>query len=831
MASEASLSLEMPKVRTRTAAALALSLSRGGKEVFRDVKPIAIIAPDADGLVDRAGTPKAIAVIDQGGTVAARLGKLGLASTACASASDIPKEATVLIVGPNALDQASATSTAWMAFAARGGKALVLDQDVPLHGAALPADMAPTDRAGRVAFSENLAHPAFAGLDQADFFTWAPDEMAYRNIYSKPTKGAISLADCDEQLAYSALAECRVNDGILMVCQLEVGSKLASNPVAQKLFDNLVAYCAGYTPLRKHATTFLAADTPRGKLLESTGLLTDRGSDPVPALSDGKSQILVVDATPARLSALASAKPALDAFTAKGGWLVLWGVTPEGLKSFDAIVGVEHVMRPFRRERVTLPGVRDPLASGLTMRDVVMDSGQVIAPWSGQRFASADSYTYVVDYDDIAPFCAYPAWQYFNPGRKGPDPDKDPCNLVNGFTNADDWRYIFQLPAQAPFLEWDITLPRAEKLSQLDIINNGNYRLLTSIELTPDGDAKRMMAVPIKPAKDAVQSFALGETATRLHVKLAAWTQSQAPGVIGIDNWWIRVARSKEFYDRVKPLLNIGALVRYPMGAGGVLLCELNVPDQEANPENGPKRVNLVATLLRNLGGVFAGGRTIVAGGGLAYHPVPLGERCNLFLTRAQGWFDGEAADLAALPVGPNRFAGVDYEIRDVRTSPLPAAISLEGPNEKTALAKSVSGIPVGRTAAALFFLHASRQTAGWQAPNDGDKTPPALWCYTVHYADGKSETVPVRLGLGTGAWRVGVPQGFGGCEVAWSAPIAGANDHAVAYQMQWTNPRPQVAISAIDVAYDPAIGATAMASPSCWASAPRMRPEARQAR
>ena len=57
-------------------------------------------------------------------------------------------------------------------------------------------------------------------------------------------------------------------------------------------------------------------------------------------------------------------------------------------------------------ERVTLPPVRDPLLSGLTMRDVVMASNETIM--FGDKFLAGDVFSYVVDYDDIAPFCDIP---------------------------------------------------------------------------------------------------------------------------------------------------------------------------------------------------------------------------------------------------------------------------------------------------------------------------------------------------------------------------------------------------------------------------------------
>ena len=53
----------------------------------------------------------------------------------------------------------------------------------------------------------------------------------------------------------------------------------------------------------------------------------------------------------------------VKAFTDGGGWLMAWGLTPEGLADFNRLVGVEHVLRPFELERVTLPALRDPLLS------------------------------------------------------------------------------------------------------------------------------------------------------------------------------------------------------------------------------------------------------------------------------------------------------------------------------------------------------------------------------------------------------------------------------------------------------------------------------------
>ena len=276
----------------------------------------------------------------------------------------------------------------------------------------------------------------------------------------------------------------------------------------------------------------------------------------------------------------------------------------------------------------------------------------------------------------------------------------------------------------------------------------------------------------------------------------------------GIDNLWLRVKRSDDWRKKVKPLLNIGGLVRYPQGQGGLLLCQVQVPVPDAVPENAQKRRNIVTTLLRNLGAMFSGGKVVVAGASLTYEPVPLNEPCNLFLTKDKGWFNDEPRDLGHFPGGEQKFAGVKYQIRDFKTSQLPVAISLAGQNTKQPLPETVANIAVNKKAAALFFLQTWKQTGQWQAPGQGDKTPPVIWKYVVTYSDGKTVEVPVRYGCGVGHWVQKNPAGLPEAVVAWAAPFPGdsSGDQAVVYQMQWTNPRPEVEIASLTVAYDPQV-------------------------
>ena len=70
-------------------------------------------------------------------------------------------------------------------------------------------------------------------------------------------------------------------------------------------------------------------------------------------------------------------------------------------------------------------------------------------------------------------------------------------------------------------------------------------------------------------------------------------------------------------------MLNVGGLVRYPRGAGGIVLCNLKFLEPDDAPENPEKKRAILAGMLRNLKAPFAGGRTIIAGARLAYAPRP----------------------------------------------------------------------------------------------------------------------------------------------------------------------------------------------------------------
>jgi hypothetical protein len=806
-AKEFEIEFKVPDLETARYFSLVLNCSRDEGNVFQDTKEYRGIQSDWT-------QPKGetIHILDPNGIVAKFLKVKGIAATEVKSFETIPDDVKVLVVGPDALTPRQATDPKWQALAAKGARILVLDQENPLHYQAVPADLEVTPHIGRIAFPEDLDHPAFAGsletptkfrLHASDFFCRSGDHVVYRHAYKKATRGARSLLQCDDELSCTALAECPVGSGVLMLCQAVAGSKLETDPVCQKLFRNLLNYCASYKPVAKATVAVFPDGDLRLKLLDAAGLKYTRTANLVEALKDPKAEIVVADASPRDLARLTVDPDVLRDFTARGGQLMLWGLTEKGLKDFNTLVGVNHALRPFKMERVTLPAQRDPLLAGITARDVALEGTEKIYPWAGDRYPAADTFTEIVDLDDIAPF------------GKSERTAHGWAQMTNGLTSADSWKFIFyhNLKEQGAKPKWEAEFPKEVTVTRFAVVINAHYHKITKLRLVFDGNEKDAVTLDLKPEGELRQEFAITppRKCRRIALEPLAWTPDAKSPVIGIDNLWITVPRDDDYRKKVVPLLNLGGLVRYKMGAGGVVLNQLRVPASEPNPVNAEKKQTIVATLLRNLGATFAAERTLVAGANLKYSPAPLGDRCNAFLTAEKGW-PLMKTDLAHFPVGEQRFAGVTYDVRDFRTSPLPACVMLAGPGTKADLPKSVTGIPVGKKADALFFLHTFLRAKEWQ-PRGEEKTPPVVFAYVVHYADGSSVEVPVRYERGVGNFLSSQPAGVAEASVAWAAPFPNDPEkkdpprQAVVYQMMWKNPRPGDAIQSVDLKYDEKAG------------------------
>jgi len=800
-----SVSIPLPKVEARSEGEFVLTLAVAGKEVFRDVKHVSVLPGGPGG--SKAGglalAAKQLLVYESNGAVREFLKGNGLPFTALDSLADIPTTGRVLIVGRDALDLVESTSSRLAAWASAGRTVIVLEQQNPLKFQGLPAEMEPAQNnrrsdfgelldntTGRIAYAEDLGHPVFAGLAQKDLFTWGSDEIVYRRAYVKPTRGGRSLVQCGPRLEHSALAEVPAGKGLLLLSQLAIGEKLESNAVARQLLANLIHYAAAYKLEYRQVAVSAKDDPSLEKTLATIGLQYAPVEDPLTTIAAGAGKLAIVSATPANLKRLAEASAKVSAFTDAGGYLVLHGLTPEGLADYNKLVGFDHMIRPFRRERVLFPPSRHPLASGLSTGDIVMLSGERIFPWTSDEYVASDIFTFVVDFDEVAPFAKLPSDYHYN--------------IVNGFVSADAWKYIFSFDLNAnPVPKYTMEFPKEQELIEMEWIGNAFYHLVTKLELTPDGNVDRAAKFVTKPNNEP-QTFAIAPPlkGKNITLQITDWDKASAGGnVVGIDNLRLKARRSAEFYQRVRPLLNVGAIMDYPRGAGGILLCNLAFKDNESVPVNAVKKRTILATLLRNLKAPFSGEKTVIAGGRLKYEPIEIAKQATQYRDE-KGWFGDKQFTFKDLPVGKQTLAGVVFQIYDFATSPVPTAIMLAGQGVPNNPPAEVRGIPVNRKADALFFLHTARID---QPRNDQERRENKKFetlRYVVTYADGATVAIPVFAEIDIGDYRQQTPAAIAGAQIAWTKPWQGTGFSAVAYSKQWNNPRPDVAIKSIDMVY-----------------------------
>jgi beta-galactosidase len=777
--------IRLPDAKGRRDGEFLLTLAVGGKEVFRDVKPASVLAPRPRDLGGLAGA--GLAVFDPRGTLRAFLRAQRIPFTAVDALDRLPPEARVLAVGSDALDERECVSSRLAAFAGGDRRVVVLDQTHPLRFQALPAEIEASANAGFTAFFEDASHPVAAGLLDRDFFAWGASNAVYRNAYEKPSRGGRSLVQCHDGLRYTALVEAPVDKGLLLLCQLAVGARLDANPAAQQLVLNLLGYAATYRQ-EFHPAVAAVAEAPRLKAaLEAMGLTYESVPDARAAIARKPPAVAIVAATPAALRALAGDRAAVQAFCRGGGALVLCGVTPEGLADYNRIVGVDHMMRPGARERVTLPAKRDRLTAGLTAGDVRLESAQRIFAWTAGNYVVSDMFSHVVDYDEVASFAASDFHSY--------------ANIVNGFVGEDGWPLIvdFAIPADGQPFAIKIALPKPQTLTELTFDQSVNYNPTTRIALRFDGQDRREFA--LEP-NGAAQVFALEppREARELTLETCAWQIDPAkPRNQGIDNIALKARRPPEFYARVHPMLNVGGLMRYREGAGDIVLCNLLFKDREEVPANAEKKRAILAAILRNLKAPFATGRTVVAGMDLVYEPVDISRQCTQYRDE-KGWFGDKRFTFKDLPAGEQRLAGVRYSVYEMATSPVPNALMPAGKGVPGNLPAEIRGVPVGRKADALFFLHAARidRRRNPQEIKEGKAFEIAR--YVVHYADGQTAEIPVRAEIDVEHYTQKTPAAIPGAQLAWTRPYESTDTSAAAYSKQWNNPRPEVEIAAVDI-------------------------------
>ncbi|HDK37557.1 MAG TPA: 6-bladed beta-propeller, partial [Thiolapillus brandeum] len=306
--------------------------------------------------------------------------------------------------------------------------------------------------------------------------------------------------------------------------------------------------------------------------------------------------VYVVDAGLKNLQGLLERKDELLKRCKSGEWIVLWNLEPAGLAVFNKLMGTNHILRPFRCEEVCKTDPSDSLVSKIHPLDLFMyNHGDFAMP-----ARSTDAWTCVVDLKDIAPFCEIPSSKAMGqPEDATLDGDHHPLHLIDGMTEA--WRRgLTMVIDEGHHTRWKMKLPRTEFLTGCAFYPGTGYNSITKIRLHfNDGEAP--VELSLKPeANKQVFSFPPRKAGV-IEIELAEWEQVAKRNIVSLRQVQLFAKRPYIKLKAVVPLLNIGVLVKYPIGRGGIILNQLAVPTKEQNPDNRDKRSRIMKALLGQL--------------------------------------------------------------------------------------------------------------------------------------------------------------------------------------------------------------------------------------
>ena len=830
-AQERTLKFTPPVSRSRVGGTLTLRVSQNGKVGFEDTKSLSILPETGDALA-KIPVQTPLWIFDRSGKLAPALQAHGIKSASIRTLDSLRDKSGVLLIGANSLDAEEAFSSQILAFAARGGRVIALEQQNPLAGGALPSPVRPTIATAGYAFPQALGTSLFTNLRRDDFTDWAGDFPTVLNAYAKPSGGAKSLIECGDGLNLSGLLEAPCGQGVIVACQLRVGAKLGIEPAADQLLANLLTAYSDYKPAKGTVAVLspsvFSIDPPVQRAIDATGVLSERVGDLGSALNNGTNyRVLVVPGTAQNLATLNQNAANVQNFTKAGGWVMLCGVTPDALADFNRLTGTDRPIRSFRLERVTKEAAEHPLLATLGNRDLTFYGAQEIA--FGDYFLSENVYTYVVGAStNVAPFEKMP---------EGPnDPlapykptfsDNDPYNYVNGLLNSDSWRYIRQIGVGAKgstgtSVTFDFFKP--ETIAQVNLWNNVNYFKIENLDVIVDGDTANPISVTLPPTGNLteVKLTPARRVTKSITLRIKTW-RGDAPGytgprLVGLDNVQFLREISDDKRKKTVPLDNLGGLVAYPNGNGGILLNQIKLMDDDPNPQNYSRKIRLVSTLLQNMGAGTKANSVLIPGVNVTYAPLDLTRYANRYLKPPMNlqnqsgakdgvWF-ATGQDMSLYKVGTQTLADIEFLVSDYANAPVPQVLMLgsnNAPDPLKALPREIKGIVLNRKADTLSFLQTAWVTNPVQAWERGDRNykSPEIVRYRVNYADGSTAEIPVRLEENVEHWLQKSPKSLSGAALAWHVPFANAqpgSETPTLYAMTWTNPKPDVAIASLDM-------------------------------
>ncbi len=513
--------------------------------------------------------PGELSAFDPSGKVIPYLKKAGVTFVEIKRLDQIPEKTKLVLVGPDALSDEVATGPLWKKLMSQGIRLLVLDQawpSRPINEDALPLTEQIAEFKSKYVLDPSAAHPFFKGIDPTAWAKWPEQSDLYVANYRIGSPNVSPVARPVEDISnFAPIVVYKTNKSLAVCCQMVVGRNLTHDPIAQRLFCNMLAYVVSAKIEARETLAVLDKSSTQATFLTAAGIVYQQADDLISSLSNGANRIVMVNASPAHLAELRKQPDALKSFTDGGGWLVLWQVTPDGLDDFNALVGQKHIMRPGEFEYAE-PTPEFQAETGLRHEDFILDEPN-----------GPSGYTYPVDLDNIAPFAKWPGADYWLDPQAKIGWDHWPRNMVNGFTSTDSWQYTFSfhLGNKEP-TQWTVELPKQEIVTGFSIVPNTLYHHISEMKLSFDDGKQETVA--LRPDNIRQDFSFVGHPTQKVTFSITAYDQSGTADVVGVDNLWLKVDRPALAAAKVRPLLQNGSLVIYPQGKGGILLDQLAIP-------------------------------------------------------------------------------------------------------------------------------------------------------------------------------------------------------------------------------------------------------------
>ena len=313
--------------------------------------------------------PAQVPVYDPPGETTRLLSQMGIESLSLSrdNARRLFHSLPLMVIGKGALTTIE-TADEWLLlelqkYVAEGGSLLVFEQE------RYPDRLIPitvTGTASTITFPRLAGHPALAGLEAADLVQWLPDGLVTRREIAKPTRGGfLAVVDSGSAagLETAGLAELRVGNGRILLCQLDVTGKFGLDPVATRIVRNLLVYAAERP--RRAARTGVFCDDAVAQKLDVIGLEYDRLTWPLSKGTLHSYQVLLIANPEPGIG-----EPArVEEFVRGGGRVVLQHVTPTALPTVQRLLGQRVGLRPMGSEWLSLSDRAGP-AAGLSNEDL-----------------------------------------------------------------------------------------------------------------------------------------------------------------------------------------------------------------------------------------------------------------------------------------------------------------------------------------------------------------------------------------------------------------------------------------------------------------------------